>query len=82
MTRLEIFNSFYADPMLSRDLRRLLTCEINECINFIAEHNHLDKNAFAEKANRWMLDQPRPKNYSLMWALVSQANGPAFKESN
>ena len=39
------------------------------------ENNHLSKDDFSLKVNRWGLDQPRSKHHTDMWALVSQSNG-------
>jgi hypothetical protein len=61
--------------MFGRDLKKLKPDEIAACEQFIRDHEHLSFGDYALKCNRWMLDQPKPKRYSLMWALVMQANG-------
>jgi phage-related protein len=75
MTRLEAFNSFVECPVNCKILERLSWGERLECVEFIKQNDELDLNMFAEKVNRWYLDQPhKPKHLTDMWALVLQAN--------
>ena len=61
--------------MHSKLLKRLATKDVNLCIEFIKTNDHLSKDDFAIKVNRWYLDEEKPKRYSDMWALVLQSNG-------
>lgn len=74
MTRLERFESFASHPMHGKIMQRLKKEERRLCVEFITQHDHLDSDKFAERVNRWMLDQPKPKNFPIMWALVLQSN--------
>lgn len=73
-TRKEKFMSFCDNPYQRKLLNKLSWTERNMCIAFICENDKLNKDEFAEKANRWLLDKPKPKNYTTMWALVTQCN--------
>jgi hypothetical protein len=72
--RLENFLASKDHVMQQNLLKKLSQEERQMCIDFITENDGLDKNEFALKVNRWLLDMPKPKNFSAMWALVSQAN--------
>lgn len=73
--RLIKFESFSKHPMHKGLFKKLSGAELDRCRKFIFDNESLNHNEFAAKANRWMLDQERPKNYSTMWALVFQSNG-------
>jgi hypothetical protein len=70
MIRLSKFEQMKLHPMHGNLYRKLSEKEREQCRDFIRQNDHLDRDDFAEKANRWMLDQARPKRYSDMWALV------------
>lgn len=72
--RLTIFESFKEDPGQRTLFAKLTEADLEQCRAFIRDRSSLDRNDFAKEVNRWMLDQPKPKNYTAMWALVSQAN--------
>lgn len=59
-------------PMIGSLFKKLTKAELETCKAFLSESEHLNDDDFALKCNRWMLDQPKPKNYSTMWAIVSQ----------
>lgn len=81
MNRMEKFHSFKDHVMHGKLMTRLSAKELKQCEDFIRENDALDSNQFAEKTNRWLLDQPKPKNYSTMWALVLQCNSTEIKKS-
>lgn len=82
--RIANFRSFKNHLIIGQCFKALSQNEIDLCEQFIMENDHLDKNEFALKVNRWMVDNPknRPsqKKASAMWALVCQANGALPKE--
>lgn len=61
-------------PMLGNLIKKLKKVELQQCLEFIRQHDHMDKNDFAHHVNRWFLGQPKPKNHTAMWAIVSQVN--------
>ncbi len=62
-----------------REFKRLKKEERISCVAFIQENDALDVQAFEYAANRWFLDKPdRPKNWTMMWGLVTAANSRAF----
>lgn len=74
MTRLEKFESFKDHAMHCKIFKKLTKDERAQCINFINESEHLDKNEFAFKVNRWLVGaKDKPKHATEMWALVSQS---------
>lgn len=76
MGRLEAFEKLKSHPMIGKDFKKLKKADIEECIRFIQEHDHLDKNEFAIQVNRWKLDEPKQKRHSYMWGIVLQSNHP------
>lgn len=74
MTRFDAFDIISKHIFHAKEYARLKQVEREMCLQFIRDNDNLDFNAFAEKTNRWLLDRPKPKNYSIMWALVLQAN--------
>jgi len=74
MNRRAKFLAMSEHPMFSKLIRRLSKVEYGECLQFIDANDALDANRFAEKVNRWKLDQPKTKRHSDMWALVMQTN--------
>lgn len=72
--RLEKFESFKEHVIQGKLYRKLSAFERAQCRAFIHDTDHLDDHAYAAKCNRWFLDQPKPENFSTMWALVLQAN--------
>ena len=74
MNRMTRFSSMKTHPMLCKLFAKLKKDEIAACEKFIMDYDHLDKNGFAYEVNRWHIDKPKPKNWTSMWALVSQTN--------
>ncbi len=72
--RKDKFISFCEHPFQRKLLAKLSFSERNLCIAFIVENDKLNKDDFAEKVNRWLLDKPKPKNFTTMWSLVTQCN--------
>lgn len=72
--RLQKFESYASHPMLKKSYNKLSQKDLQQCRDFIIENDNLSVDEFAFKTNRWMLDQPKPKRYSDMWALVLQSN--------
>lgn len=73
MSRQEKFNALRDHAMNGRLFKKLSQTEIALCEEFIRESEHLDRDAFAEKVNRWYLHEQKPKNATTMWALVLQS---------
>jgi len=75
-SRLDNFLKLKDHAMIGKDFKKLTALEVGECVHFINENEGLDSNKYAEKANRWKLDQPeaRSKNYTIMWSLLIQSN--------
>lgn len=72
--RIETFRSYAKHIVHAKVMAQLSHKDIADCLKFIQDNDHLDRNGFALKVNRWLIDQPKPKRYSAMWALVSQCN--------
>jgi hypothetical protein len=72
--RLDKFESFKEHIVQGKLYRKLTQSELKLCREFIGKHDGLDRNAFADKCNKWMLGEPKPKNHTTMWALVLQSN--------
>lgn len=76
MDRIKAFHSFKTHVVLGKLYAKLTKKEIELCEQFIIENEKLNQNDFAEKCNRWMMDdRTRPKRHTDMWALVFQTNG-------
>lgn len=73
MTRLEKFESFKDHIIQSKLYNKLTARERGLCVEFLRENEDLGPNEFLAKVNRWMLDVPKPKNFTMMWALVIQS---------
>lgn len=73
--RLNKLYSFKTHPYHGKDLKKLKKEDLELIENFIKENDHLSKDDFAEKANRWGLDQQnRPKNHVILWSFIFQSN--------
>jgi len=59
-------------PMLGKLIKKISAKERESCEQFLRINEDLNSDNFAHKCNRWMLNETRPKNYSAMWAIVSQ----------
>ncbi len=70
--RLEKFRNFCHHPIQKKLARKLTEAEFDECVAFIEDHEHLDRNGFVFKVNRWKLDQPKTRNHVIMWNLLVQ----------
>lgn len=73
MTRIEKFFKLKDHLVIGKSYQKLTTDEYLQCVKFIQDNEGLSKNDYCEKANRWMLDQPKPKHHADMWALVFQS---------
>lgn len=73
MSRMDNFNKLKLHPIHRNLFKKLSKMELKMCEDFINETESLSIDDFAFKCNRWMLDKPKPKNYSAMWALVMQS---------
>lgn len=72
-TRLEKFESFSDHVVHGKLYKKLSAIDRETCRIFLRKAEALNADEFTLLVNRWMLDQPKPKNYSTMWALVSQS---------
>lgn len=72
--RIQNFNQMKSHAVLGKLFKKLTKDELKQTENFILENDHLDKNEYAIKCNRWFLDKKAPKHHSDMWAIVLQAN--------
>jgi hypothetical protein len=70
MTRLERFQTMPGHLMYKKMMLRLTEDEFDQCVAFIEESEDLGTSEFADKVNRWKLDQPRTKHHTDMWALL------------
>ena len=77
-TRKEIFLSFKDHPFFCKTYKQLKPQEIQDCLDWIADHDGYDVNDFAHHANRMSLDQPmtpkEQKRFALKWELITSAN--------
>lgn len=73
MSRLENFRKLREHPMIGKDFKKLSQAELTICEIFIQEREGMTNDQFMHDANRWYLDQPKPKNYDYMWGLVIQS---------
>ena len=67
-------------PALRKLFIKLTTEEFAAVIKFVNENESLNNDEYMLKANRWYLDQPKPKHYSDMWAIVTQCVNITKKE--
>ena len=73
--RLEKFHSFKTHPYHGKDFKKLTKIDLVIIEDFILKNDSLSKDDFAEKANRWGLDQTnRPKNHVVLWSFIFQSN--------
>lgn len=72
MTRIERFQSFQSHPMHGRDIRRLSKLELKIVEEFLEALSESTDDEFMLAANRFQLDMPKSKNYSIMWSLLIQ----------
>lgn len=75
--RLNNMEKLKSHPVLKGLFKKLTQAELCDVTHFIMKHGELDADAYAHHCNRWYLDQPKPKHYSDMWAIVSQSNTEA-----
>ena len=61
-----------AHPMLHKLFSKLTKSELEMVTKFVHENNDLEKNEYMFKANRWLLNEEKPKHYSDMWAIITQ----------
>ena len=59
-------------PMLGKLFQNLTHDELELVVAFVCQREHLSKDEYMTAVNRWFLDQPKPKHYADMWAIVSQ----------
>ena len=77
MTRTEAFHWMGTCPVRMGMYKRLNAEQKGLCLAFIAEHDHEDHNQFALALDRWYMDQPKPRRYNEMWALLLESNSKA-----
>ncbi len=81
MSRISNLIAMPAHPVLGKLFNKLNQTELDAVVEFVRENDHLDDNAYMEKANRWHMDSPRPKHHSDMWAIVTQCKVFKRKEA-
>lgn len=74
MSRLRVFLEFKDRLIFQKIYKKLTDEELQMTLKFLIDNSGLDRNAFADRANRWLLDKPKPENFSSMWALITEAN--------
>lgn len=74
MTRKQNLEALKSHPYLGKLFSKITKVELLMIETFVSENEHLDKNDYTSKANRWYLDKKAPKNFSAMWAIVTQLN--------
>lgn len=72
MNRIEKFESFWSHPMHSKDMKRLSEADLQALRDFLEEYKLESDDDFMLAANRFQLDRPKSKNYSIMWSLLIQ----------
>lgn len=77
MTRTEALQAIYEAPYGQRLLARLSSDEQEQVRAFIRAHEHLAHLEFEYAANRWFLDGPKPRQWTIMVELVTGANSRA-----
>jgi len=78
-TRLEKFELLKEHPMIFSLFKKISKREHDLCLEFLKATESLNNDDFALKCNRWYLNEEKPKNYSTMWAIVSQCQINLFK---
>lgn len=81
--RLSKFKSFKKDAGLKNVYAKLSSLDVEKCLSFIKEHDHLNFNEFAAAINRWDFKKESPtKRATDMWALVMQSNGVLIRDKH
>lgn len=56
-------------------INKLSQTELNQCYQFILQHEHLSQKEFIKALNMWNVDnRNKPKNHTTMWAVILEAN--------
>ncbi len=71
--RLEKLKSFEGHLIHRKLLARLSKAERAQLEAFIRERESLSDDEYVLAVNRWLLDQPKPKRFTDMWALALQS---------
>lgn len=73
MTRLEVwYGGLIAHPVIGKLMAKITQEEWKECELFLKAHAGFSKAHFAMAVDKWKLDQPKTKNHSTMWALLTE----------
>lgn len=73
MSRFDNLISIEKNKYLSKLFDKLKKQEREMLLDFVMENDHLSKDEYAHKANRWFIDQKiKPKNHVDMWAIATQ----------
>lgn len=72
MTRIERLNSLKSHPALAKDFKRLTRAELIEVEDFVRKTESLNDGDFMLSANRFKLDQPKTKGFTIQWSLLIQ----------
>lgn len=59
-------------PMHYKLFQKLSNEEMAVVTAFVKNTENLDNDQYIFMCNRWYLDQPKPKHYADMWAIISQ----------
>lgn len=71
--RFDKLMSFQNHTMHKKMFKKLSQQELGMLINFVKENENINVNEYTYKVNRWLLDQEKPKNHAVMWALALMA---------
>lgn len=70
LNRTDLFLNLQFHPWFKKAFKKLNDKEKKIALDFIANHNHLDKGSFELAINRMFLDQEKPKNWSIILELL------------
>lgn len=73
MSRLDNLENLKKHPYQKRLFKGLSSAELSQVTEFIRENEHLSADEYAMKVSRWLLDQPKPKHFSAMWAIALES---------
>lgn len=79
MNRLAAFEGLAEHAWHRRNWKRLSGADREACRAFIRANEALCVQQFEYAANRWLLDQPKPKRFTMMLELVVASNNIAFR---
>lgn len=73
MSRLDNLEKLKSHSYQKRLFKRLSKAELAQVTEFIRENNDLTADDYALKVSRWLLDKPKPKHFSDMWAIALES---------